>query len=162
MAAVAVHFTIIDEKGKTSKTSVHVPTGFSVAQYTAFAQSMAQLIANIIDGQITEVSVSLPLSLSGATIRAVALAAADIFKKVFFQARSVVAGLVGKFNIPTYDEANTITGSDQVDQSDTEVAALIALIENGANISGEVVQPVDKRGNDLSTVSIARENFRKF
>lgn len=162
MAAVAVNFTIIDQKGESSKTTVHVPTGFSVAQYAAFAQSMAQLIANIIDGQITEVSVSLPLSLSGATIRAVALGAADIFKKLFIQARSAVAGLVGKFNIPTYDEANNIAGSDQADQADTEIAALIAIVENGANISGEVVQPVDLRGNDLVDVSIAREIFRKF
>lgn len=162
MAAVSVHFTILDEKGKSSKTTVHVPTGFSVSAYAQFAQSMAQIIANITEGQITEVSVSLPLSLSGATIRAVALTGADIFKKLFVQARSTVAGLVGKFNIPTYDEVNTIIGSDQANEADAQIAALIAIVEGGANISGEVVRPVDLRGNNLVDVSIARETFRKF
>lgn len=162
MAAVSINFTILDAKNKSSKTSIHVPTGFSIAQYAGFATQMAQLIALISDGQITEVSVSLPLNLSGATIRAAAVVTADIFKKLFLQARSSVTGLIGKFFIPTYDEANTLAGSDQANQADTEIAALISVIENGVNVSGEVVQPVDLRGNDLVDVSIAREVFRKF
>jgi hypothetical protein len=162
MAAVAIHFTIVDVKNKTSKTTVHVPTGFSIAQYAGFAQAMAQIIALISEGVITEVSVSLPINLSGATIRAAALVGADIFKKLFLQARSSVSGLLGKFFIPTYDEANTLANSDQANQADTEVAALISVIENGVNVSGEVVRPVDLRNNNLVDVSIAREVFRKF
>ncbi len=161
MAAVAIHFTFLDGKNKTSKTTIHVPTGFSVAQYLEFGQAMAQLLANLSEGQITDVSVSLPLSLSGATIRASATAVADIFKKVFFQARSAVSGLLGKFFIPTLNESFRISGSDAIDQAATEPAALISIIENGINVSGEVVQPVDLRGNDLTDVSIARMLHRK-
>ena len=162
MSAIKVHFTIIDSKNRTSKTSINVPTGFSIAQYLEFGQSMGQLIAVLCDGQITEISVSYPLSLSGATIRAAAAAAADIFKKVFFQASSAVAGLVSKFFIPTYDEANTVASSDQVNMADAQVAAIVAIIEDGVNVSGEIVQPIDIRGNDLELVTIGREVFRKF
>lgn len=162
MSAVGVHFTILDAKGKSSKTVIHVPTGFSIAQYLAFGTAMAELISQIAEGQITEVSVSYPLNLSGATIRVAALAAADIFKKAFFQARSAVSGLLGKFNIPTYDEVNNVINSDQIDMADTQVAALVSIIEDGVNVSGEIVQPIDLRGNDLVEVSLARYVHRKF
>lgn len=162
MAAVSVHFTILDAKGKSSRTTVHVPTGFSLSQYTQFGTAMAQLIANISEGQITEVSVSFPVDLSGAALRAAALVGADIFKKLFVQARSAVAGLLAKFNIPTYDESNTVSGSDALNEADPDALLLIALVETGANISGEIIQPVDLRGNDLEDVSIMREIFRKF
>lgn len=162
MAAIAIHFTILDDKNKSSKTTVHVPTGFSIAQYLLFAQAMAQLIGDLSNGQITEVSVSYPLSLSGATIRAVAASFSDIFKKAFFQARSSVAGLVSKFFIPSYSEEFSVVGSDQINTAETEVAALISIIEDGVNVSGEQVQPIDIRGNDLEEVSLAREIFRKF
>ena len=162
MAAVAVHFTILDAKGKSSKTTIHVPTGFSIAQYLDFGAAAAEIISQIAEGQITEVSVSYPLTLSGATIRAGALAAADIFKKAFIQARSAVSGLIGKFFIPTFDEVNCVINSDQLDFADTQVAALVSIIEDGVNVSGEIVQPIDLRGNDLVEVSIARKQFRKF
>jgi hypothetical protein len=162
MAAIAIHFTIVDDKNKSSKTTIHVPTGFSLAAYLNFGQAMAQLIANISEGQLTEVSVSYPVDLSGATIRAAALAAADIFKKVFFQAASAVSGLVGKFFIPTYNEVNNVVNSDSVNFADPEVAALVSIIEDGVNVSGEIVQPIDLRGNDLELVTIGREVFRKF
>lgn len=161
MAAISIHFTIVDESNKSSKTTIHVPTGFSLSNYLAFGQAAAQLIANINEGQITEVSVSYPLDISGASIRATALAAADLFKKVFFQATSAVSGLLGKFFIPTYDEVNNIVGSKNVDLADPDVAAFVSLIEDGVNVSGEIVQPQDLRENDLEVVTIAREVFRK-
>jgi hypothetical protein len=156
--AVTVNFTITDSKGKSAVTKVRVPTGFTLADYSQFAIAMGSLIAAVSDGVITDISVGIPLSLSGATIRAVANTTADIAKKALLSAVSAVAGLFTRFNIPTYDESHTVTGSDAIDTSDPDVSALIAVYEAG--VGGLV--PVDARNNDVADVQVAREVFRKF
>lgn len=162
MSAVTVNVTILDAKGKSSITKIRVPTGFVLPQYAEFGVAMGQLIANLNEGVITEVSVSIPVDLSTATIRAAAMSVADVAKKLLVIARSSVVGLLGKFNIPTYDEINTVSGSDQADLADPGIAAFVALVESGVNVSGTFIQPVDLRGNDLEDVSQAREIFRKY
>src|SRR5689334_8505802 len=156
--AVSVNFTILDAKGKSSITKVHVPTGFLIAQYLEFGAAMGQLIADLSDGILTDISVSIPLSLSGATIRAAAGIAADVAKKVFFQAGSAIAGLFARFNIPTYDEAHTVANTDEVDMADAEIAAFVAIIEGGAGGAS----PTDRRNNNLTDVLMGRETFQKF
>lgn len=162
--AVTINFSFLDEKGKSSVTKIRVPSGFSINQYVEFATAMGQLVGNLSDGAITDISISLPINLSGATIRAAAENWADVAKKALFMVSSAVTGLVSKFFFPTYDESNgnTVDGTDQLDVADPEVAAMIGLIENGVNVSGEIIQPIDLRGNDLVNVTQAREIFRKF
>jgi len=162
MSAVSVNFTVQDNKGKTAMTKVHVPTGFTFAQYIAFGQAMGQLVANISEGALTEVSVSVPLNISGATLKAVALAIADVAEKAMFQAVSTVSGLFAKWFLPTYNEANTIDGSDQINTADPDVAGLITILEDGVNVSGTFITPRTVRGDPIDTVNVAREIFRKF
>jgi hypothetical protein len=140
MAAVTVNVTVIDGKGKSSISKVRLPTGFSIAQYSEAA----------------------PLNLSAATIRAAALDFADIAKKALFTVRSSVSGLFARFNIPTYAEANTVTGSDEINTADPDIAAFVAILEDGVNVSGTFIQPCDLRENDLAEVTQAREIFRKY
>jgi len=156
--AIAVHFTITDAKNKSSTTTVHVPTGFSLAQYLEFGTAMGQIIADLSDGVLTGISVSIPLSLSGATIRAVADIVADIAKKGLLIAGSAIGGLFARFNLPTYDEGHTVANTDEIDMADSDVAAFVAVLEGGAGGAS----PCDLRGNNLTDVLSAREIFRKF
>lgn len=160
--AVTINFTIQDAKGKTRMTKVRVPTGFSPSQYAEFALAMGQIIANLNDGAITEISVGIPLDLSAASIAAVALTIADTAKKAFFGVLSSVSGLFAKYVLPTYDEGLTVAGGDSIDTSDPAVAAFIALIESGTTVGGIPIAPVDKYTNDLESVNIAREQFRRY
>lgn len=162
MLAVSLNFTIIDGKGKTSTTRIRVPTGFTPAQYVEAAEGFAQLMLNMSEGAITDISVSLPVDLSLATLRAVPLAIADIAKKALFTVASSVVGLYARFNIPTFDEQFTVPASDDLDMVDANVAAYVGVIENGINVSGTFIQPCDLRENDLADVREAREIFRKF
>lgn len=159
--AVRITFTVMDSKGKSSTFPVHVPTGFSIPQYGEFAVAMAQLISAISQGQITDVSVGIPLSLATATIRTVAIATADIAEKALVVVRSVVAGLFARFNIPTFNDQKSVTGSDDLDQSDPDVSEYLAILEDGISTPGGVINCVDRRDNDLSAVTLAVENFRK-
>lgn len=161
--AVAVNFTFQDSKGKKSKSVLHVPTGFTIAQYLEFATAAGQILANASNGEVTSISLGVNLDLSTATIRAAALSTADIAQKAFFMVRSAVSGLFAKFNIPTLNESDhVVTGSDELDLADADVAALITIYEDGVDIGGSVfIQPCDERENDLESVSQAREIFRK-
>lgn len=160
--AVTVNYTFTDAKGKSSICKIRVPTGFSLNQYSEFAVAMAQLVANLSDGAITDISVGVPVNLSGATIRGAALNFADVAKKALFTARSAIAGLFAKFNIPTFDETNVTSGSDEINAADADIAAYVAVLESGITTGGETVQPIDVRGNDLVDVIGMREIFRKF
>jgi hypothetical protein len=156
--AISVNFTVRDAKGKSATTKVHVPTGFSIPQYVEFATAFGQLICDLCDGELTDVSISIPLSLSGATIRAAANATADVAKKMLMIARGAIAGLFARFTLPTYDEAHTLTATDAVDMADADVVAMVAILETG--VGG--ITPVDLRDNDLTDVLSARETFLRF
>jgi hypothetical protein len=160
--AVTVNYTVTDAKGKSSLCKIRVPSGFSLNQYGEFAVAMGQLVANICDGAITDISVGIPVNLSAATIRASALGIADIAKKALFMMSSAVVGLFSKVFVPTYNEANTTTGSDEINAADADIAAYVAVLEAGITTGGETVTPIDVRGNDLTDVGEMREIFRKF
>jgi len=154
--ALIAQINLVDDKNKTSFTRVRVPTGFTIAQYTSFVQDLAQAVTNISGCRVTGASISLNFSMAG--LAATASSVADVASKAFFKVRSAVAGFFAKFSIPTFDEDSLVlTGSDQIDTADTDVAAFIALVETG---DGTVV-PCDKYGNDLTDVTIARELFMR-
>lgn len=159
--AISVNFTFRDNKKKTATTKVHIPNGFSIAQMTEFAQAAAQVVANISSAKLVNVSLSVGVDLSGATIRAVAGATSDIFTKALISIRSIVAGLFAKQKIPTIADSIVIDGTDQLDTSDAAVAAYITAMEDGILVGAVTVTPRDLRGNPLDEVSNTREIFRK-
>ncbi len=161
--AVKCIFTFKDNKGKTAPSIIHIPTSFSVSQMIEFAQGAAQVLANISSAKLVNASISVGVDLSGATIRAVASSTSDIFQKAIISVRSVVAGLFAKFNIPTIPDSVVLDGTDQLDSSDSTVAALITALEDGIAVGSPTVTvtPRDLRQNGLDTVSSTRETFRK-
>lgn len=159
---VMVTFTIKDGKGKSSNTKIRLPDGFNLPQYVEFAMSFGNILLNLSEGVITGISIGVPLDLSGATIRAVASTFADVAEKALLIARTAVSGLFARFNIPTFDESQVVTGSDEINVSLPNPAALIAIIENGVNVGGTQVDVEDKRDNDVTDVYGAFKNFRKY
>lgn len=161
--AVAVQIDFKDSKGKTSFTRVHIPTGFTIAQYVSFAQDLAQAAADITSCIITGVSISFGLDLSGATLTNVQSTLASVTSKALMQFKSAVSGFKARFNIPTYDEDNlTVVGTDQVDIAQTPVATFITGCVSGYTLGdASTLAPVDKYGNDLTENDIAREIFTK-
>jgi hypothetical protein len=161
--AVTIQIDFKDAKNKSSNTRIRVPTGFSIAQYTEFAQDVVQLVANISTARIVGASVNFALDLSTAVLTNTVSALADVATKAFIKVNSAVAGFFGKFEIPTFDEDNlVVVGTDQIDTADTNVAAFITGLEEGYDLTtGGVMAPVDKYGNDLTTTTIARELFQK-
>lgn len=158
--AVSIRIDFTDSKGKSSFTKVRVPNGFSISDYLEFAEAISQLMTNMSVAQVTSASVSVALDLSGATIRAVATNVADVAQKAFFQFSSALAGFRKRMRIPTLDETKVPVGTSSIDQADVDVAAFITAMEDGIVTTGGTIDPVDARGNDLVSVSIAEEVFR--
>lgn len=159
--AVAVRFDFIDEKGKTSFTKIRVPTTLSVGQVTQFAVAMAQLISNISQCQITNVSTTFAIDLSGLSLKAAASAVADVAQKGYFAFASSVTGFFKRLRIPTFDENKINAGSDTIDTLDVDVAAFVAAMEDGVAVTGGTIQPSTERMQELSALSEAREVFRR-
>lgn len=160
MLAATVNIVFRDAKGKTSTTKVRIPASLSFTVFVAFAQALAEIISQMTTCEIVEVSVSVGLDLSGASLKSVATQFSDVANKAFIQARNAVNGLLGKFKIPTYDDLNNLANSDMLNQADADVAALITLIEDGITLTG-LVYPVTVRGDGLTEVTVAVEQFRK-
>ncbi len=163
MSAISVVFTFLDDKNKSSVTKLRVPTGLTIPQYIEFVQGAAQIVANLTRSKVTNVSFCAKVDLSSATIRGTALAFSDIAEKALLIIRSSVAGLFSKMKIPTIDEDVLIPNTNTIDPANAEAAALITALEDGINVVGigQVVQPIDLRGNDLAEVVTAKELFRK-
>lgn len=159
--AVSLRLDFIDGKGKTSFTKVRIPNGFSISDYGEFGVSMGQLIANLSNGRITNVSFSVGIDLSGATIKAVASGLSDIAQKAFYGFSTAVSGFRTKMKIPALSESKVIVGSDALDQSDADIAAFITAMEVGIVVTGGTIQPTDTRANDIVSTDYARETFRK-
>jgi hypothetical protein len=161
MLVGTVHFTFKDAKGKESFTKIRIPSTFTFAQYKLFGAAAAQVFANMSTAEITEVSVGVGIDLSGLGLNSVAAQFADWFNKAFIQANNAISGLIAKFNLPTYDDSHNTAGSKTLDPTDTDVIALTTLITDGVTVGGSLVFPVTVRDEALSTVTIAKETFRK-
>jgi len=157
MAAVAVTVTTVDEKNKSFVSKLHVPTGFDPSEYADFAVAFAQLVANLQDGQITDVGVSIPIDAS--SLFAAASTLADAAEKAFFSVATVVSGLYTKYIIPMFDRTNIIAGTDQIDTADVNVAAVISMYEEGIDVGLETFHFEDSRGNETASLSSARATF---
>lgn len=159
--AVSMRFDFIDAKGKTSFTKVRVPLGFVIADYVEFGQGMAQFLANISTGKITQTSFCVGMDLSGSTIKAVASGLSDIAQKALLGFSTIVAGFRTKLKLPAISEAKVVVGSDTLDLADPDVAAFVSAMEVGIVVTGGTIQPTDIRLNDVSVLDYAREFFRK-
>lgn len=154
--AFVVQVDFKDAKNASSFTRIRIPTSFTIAQMTTFAQDVAQAITDISGCIVTGASIGLNFTLTG--LGAAAAAAADVASKAFFKAQSAVAGFFAKMSIPTFDEDSlVVAGTDQIDTANAAVATFITLVETGNG----TVAPVDKYGNDLNDVTISREQFMR-
>lgn len=159
--AVAIRYDFVDEKGKTSFSKIRVPNTFSIAQYTEFGIAMGQFIANMSSCRITGCSATFTIDLSGLGLKSAAASVADVFQKGYFSFNSAATGFFKRLRIPTFSEAKVSAGSDTINTVDADVAAFLGAMNSGIVVTGGTIQPVTERGHDLTSLSEAREVFRR-
>jgi len=159
MAVYTLEVSIVDAKGRTSPSRLFVPTGLTLAQYQTFATAYADAMALVSGGGIRGVSLSLDVDLSGLTQTGKPTLLADVEETAEFILRTA-GGLRAFAAIPTYDENHTAAASDVLDVGDVDVAAFIALLEDGITPVVTLVQPCDIGDDDITQVLSALERFR--
>lgn len=159
--AIAIRFDFVDDKGKSSSTKIRVPTGFSIADYQEFGEAAAQLILNASTGSITGATVTFNIALDGLGLKTVASSVSKVARKLFIIVSTPFVGFLGKTLFPGLSESLVIGGTSDVDQTDTDVAALISGMEDGLAVTGGTMTFTNGRGHDLVTTVQASESFRR-
>lgn len=159
MAVFTILITIKDRKDKESTFEVNVPSTLTLATVTAVAQQLVALVDNVVTGAITRIGVSIQIPLPSSGIKTVADVGADVEEGAKFQFLTTNGFYTG-FRLATFDEAAIAVDSRLVDQTDSDVADLIAAIISGITVSSVTYQFQDKRGEDIVSLDSALESFQ--
>jgi len=159
MGVASIIYTVVDESGDEGTTEVNVPDSFSLAQFTEFGAAMATLLDAILAGRVTGADLCFNADISGLTNNAPAefsdVEQVGEFVFVTADQTKVIC------NIPALDENTvTIVGSDDIDQSQADVAAFITAMITGIAVTGGTIAPSDIGESDITTLRTARERHR--
>lgn len=158
MAAPQIIYTVIDDSGDRATTAINVPTGFSLSQFGEFATAMATFLDAILGGKVESAEIAFSVDLSGLTSNT-ALSTSDV-EDIGAFAFETAGGFPVKMNIPGIDELLVLSGSDDLDQADADIAAYIAAMENGIAVTAATISPTDVAEDDITVTVHARERFR--
>ena len=156
--AFALTYTYQDDSGNTATHDIHVPTAFSIAQFTEFGRSMADLLDNIVGGLIISLDLTITADISGLLLNFVD-PLSDVEEVAAFQFATADNRAV-LVNLPGMDEDIVLAGSDDLDQLDSGVAAFITAMETGIAVTGGTISPCDVNEDSIVETVYAREEFR--
>lgn len=152
-------FTFTDDSGETATTAVKVFSGNVLADIIEAGQQFAELFARIVGAKDIKATLGIQLDVSSAIALLNPLATADVEEKGYFGLRSV-EGTTSGINLPTLNESLVLAGSDNIDQTDPDVANVILALEQGIGVtSGAIVRTTDSRDAELDNLIIAEERF---
>jgi hypothetical protein len=156
-----VLYSVRDGKGATSTTELNLPDSITLDNARIFAAEMGKLIDNLITGAIVRIGLVLSVDLPSG-IATNPDENSDVEEGARFQWRTQ-NGFYSGMRLPTFDEANIVAGSRDVDQAASPVAAFVLAMLDGINLVGAggsgKPNPCDKRGEDIVALEFAREQF---
>jgi len=156
--AFALTYTYEDDSGNTATHDIHVPTAFSIAQFTEFGRAMADFLDNIVGGLIKSVDLTITADISGLLLNFVdPLSDVEEVGSFQFATADNRAVLV---NLPAIDENTVLAGSDDLNQIDGGIAAFITAMETGIAVTGGTISPCDVNEDSIVDTVYARESFR--
>lgn len=156
---IEIVYTIEDASGDQSTTSVRVGDSTSATLLAGFATGFATALNNIIGGIIRGAAAFLRQDISGLTDNNLG-GNSDVEQIGKFEFLTETGTRV-KVNVPCLDEVGVgATTSDAINQADANVAAFIAAMEDGVNVTGALIEPCDIGEGDITEVIFAREAFR--
>jgi hypothetical protein len=160
--AIHLTFSIQDEKGDVSTIDIPVPDSTPLTDIPYLLQAFADLLDPIVQGGLVQAAAKVIGTVTG--WGSAAAAGSDVQEKASFLFRTA-GGYAKKIGIPTILESIFNAGSKDVDLGHTDVAALVTAIETGVDVSGAggsgVIQPCDYRGDDISDLETATEDWGK-
>lgn len=153
----AVQLTFSDAKGEQSVVAIPLPTGTSITDARLFAQQLIPLVEPLVNGALRDARLSVPVPF---TPFAATASISDVQEKARFALRTA-NGFLKSISLPSVVESIFSPGTKNVDTTDTDVAAFVAALVDGIDLTGVggsgTVQPCDVRGEDLTELESAVE-----
>lgn len=155
---VEVVGTYIDQAGKEATNTQYVTAGLTIAQMIEGIQSLAQLVDSIVLAVVKGFEFAISIDLSGLVGNTAAATSdvQDVGEFVF----ATAANRPVLLNVPGINDTVSIPGSDNIDQTNGAVAALITTMEDGIVTTGGTIIPCDVDENDIVELVTARERVR--
>jgi len=159
---MAIAFELVyqyqDDAGNVATEAAKIPTGFTLAQYTEFGRSLAALKDAVVGGVIIDLGLRVAVDISALTGN-ISTVTSDVEDVAAFAFRTADNRKV-RVNVPCADELDVLANSNDLNQSDTEIAAFISAMENGVAVTGGTMIPSDVGEDAITAIVTAREAFR--
>lgn len=146
-----LNFTVRDSDGDRSTFRVNLPTATAQADVVLFAQALALLADDVIEGVIESIQATLNIALPAGLETTTTNSDVEHGARFSFQTAN---GFSTSFRLPTIMDSMLV--GKNVYQADPNMAAFIAGIVTGL----EGVAPCDSRGEDITGIVSAVESFR--
>lgn len=156
--AYTLVFTVEDAKGAKSSFTIQIPSGIEPYPATLFAVHIAAIVEQLITGGLVDVRFTTPVSVP---LWSPSMIIGDVQEKARFVFRTA-SGFHKSLSLPTALEAIFVPGSRTVDLANPSVAAFIAAMIDGVEVQpGDLVEPCDARGDDITELETATEAWGK-
>lgn len=160
MAIARVVYTVRDRKGKDATTEVRLPQVLGLAGLTQWAQLFAVILNDFTTGRIRKSQICLEIALSNFTSNLLN-DNSDVEEVGAFEFVTQ-GGNRTKLNVPGMLSSTTVGNSDDLDQTDVQVAAIITAMVDGITTptNSTLIQPTDIAEDNITDVLFAREVHR--
>lgn len=158
MPVVSLVYTIEDAAKGKSTTQIFLDQADTLARLLGFGSAFATLLNNAIMGKILDAYLVFDVDVSGLSNNTLS-DASDVEEIAAFEFATETGDRV-KCNVPALQEAKVLAETHELDTADTDVAALIAMFEDGLAVTGGTIEPCDIGEVDIVDTFFAREQFR--
>jgi hypothetical protein len=141
MPPIEIVFTVEDRRKKTATTSIKLAEVESKARVNLFAVAWANVLDNITSGVIRSATAILGIDLSALTSNTVTNDS-DVEEIASAQFRSE-EGTKVEINIPAILETLVVNETGDLDPAAPQVAAFLAMMEDGIGVTGGTIIPCD-------------------
>lgn len=170
MAIYKLSITIVDAKGKPSRTTLYNPdtnsigTPIDIVALINAGVAMTEIIAKLAKGGVSGASLCVDLGSQIGSAQFVPDADSDVEEGALFNFRTL-SNFFTRSRIPTFDEAKLVPGTDDVDLTDPDVAAYTSAMLTGVSVNDSEGNPItvnfsDSRGDDVNVMESAYESFQ--
>ncbi len=147
-----------DTQGEKSTTSLTLWDGNLLDSLQKFGVAFATILNNAIMGKILDAFLVFDVDISGLTGNTLS-DASDVEEIGAFEFGTAENNRI-KLNLPGLQEAKVIADTHELDTADSDIAAIIAMMEDGLSVTGGTIEPCDIGGDDIVDTFFAREQFR--
>lgn len=150
---INVYYRIADAKNDTSTIMIPLPDSVAITDLTQYVQDIAAILQPLINGTLLEAGFAVGVNVAPWSLAA---GISDVQEKARFVFRTA-GGFLKAISLPAVVESIFRPGSREVDTTDPNVAAFVTAMVDGITVNSNTIEPVDRRGEDLTNLVQATE-----